>query len=150
MPKFKIIDKDEIASYFEREFGIERKTFENYVFLSSGKKIWMVEKESWEKIKDELEEMNVQSIGIAIARMGRVIKPTSNFLQIFGKYAKRKIVELDEKEALDYIKGLDIKKDCKEKGYVIVKFGEDVLGCGLAKEGWIKNQIPKARRVKKL
>ena len=103
-----------------------------------------------DEIVRKLKEMNVQSIGIAIARVGRVIKPTSNFLQIFGKYAKKKIVKLDEKEALDYIKGLDIKKDCREKGYVIVKFGEDVLGCGLAKEGWIKNQIPKARRVKKL
>lgn len=150
MPKFKIIDKKEILDYFKREFGIKREIFENYAFLSSGKKIWMVKNESLEKIKDNLEKINVQSIGIAIARVGKVVKPTSNFLQIFGKYAKKKTIELSEKEALDYIKGLDIKKDCKEKGYVIVKFGEDILGCGLVKEGWIKNQIPKARRIKKL
>ncbi len=150
MPKFKIINKKEIVDYIEKEFGIKKEVFENYVFLSSGKKIWMIEKESWDKIKDDLEKINVQSIGIAIARVGKVIKPTSNFLQIFGKYAKKKIVELNEKEAFSYIRGLDIKKECKEKGYIIVKFGEDILGCGLAKEGWIKNQIPKARRIKKL
>ena len=75
-------------------------------------------------------------------------KPTTNILQIFGIYANRNVVEISKEEKRRYIKGFDLEKELEiDEGYVILKFREDILGCGLYRGKRIKNQIPKARVI---
>jgi len=137
-----------ILKYLRDRFGIQKKIFSDYSFIVRGEKIWIAFKDVLEK---DLEGLNIEAIGLLFGRYfekQKRFKPTTNALQIFGRYATKNIVELDEKEKDMYIKGYDLEKKLNlEEGYVIVKFKNDVLGCGLYREGKIKNQIPKARKI---
>ncbi|MHC1635219.1 MAG: methyltransferase RsmF C-terminal domain-like protein [Candidatus Methanospirareceae archaeon] len=132
--------------YMEERFGIHRDVFCGYSFIVRGNKIRIVAREVANK---DLSGLKVENIGILFGRYFKKenkFKPTTNALQIFGKYATKNIVELSEEEKEDYIRGFDLKKDLNiEEGYVILKYKGDVLGCGLYRDGKIKNQVPKAR-----
>jgi len=137
-----------ILKYLRDRFGISKRIFSDYSFIVRGEKIWIAFKNVLEK---DLEGLNIEAIGLLFGRYfekQKRFKPTTNALQIFGRYATKNIVELDEKEKEMYIRGYDLEKKLNlEEGYVIVKFKNDVLGCGLYREGKIKNQIPKARKI---
>ena len=137
-----------ILKYLRDRFGISKRIFSDYSFIVRGEKIWIAFKDVLEK---DLEGLNIEAIGLLFGRYfekQKRFKPTTNALQIFGRYATKNIVELNEKEKEMYIRGYDLEKKLNlEEGYVIVKFKNDVLGCGLYREGKIKNQIPKARKI---
>jgi NOL1/NOP2/fmu family ribosome biogenesis protein len=132
----------------EERFGIPKKIFSDYSLILKGEKIWIVSKSITEK---DLSGFKVEGIGLLFARYfnrQKKFKPTTNTLQVFGKYATKNIVELNEEEKNQYIKGYNLKKELSlEEGYVIIKSGKSILGCGLYREGEIKNQIPKARII---
>ncbi|OYT42902.1 MAG: hypothetical protein B6U88_02525 [Candidatus Aenigmarchaeota archaeon ex4484_56] len=137
-----------ILKYLRDRFSIQKKIFSNYSFIIKGEKIWIVYKDVLEK---NLDGLNIESVGLLFGRYFKRqerFKPTTNALQIFGRYATKNIVELNEKEKDMYIKGYDLEKKLNlEEGYVIIKFKNDILGCGLYRNGKIKNQIPKARKI---
>ncbi len=61
---------------------------------------------------------------------------------------KRNFIEVDKQQAFSWMRGNDIPVgDVDAKGYVILKFGKDILGCGKLKDGKVLNMIPKARRI---
>ena len=136
------------VKYMEERFGISKKIFSGYVFSSSGEKVWIFSKEIEKK---DLQGLRIEGKGLLFGRFFKKqdkFKPTTNILQIFGKHATKNIVYVDEKEKDKYIKGFDLEKELDiEEGYVILKHEKDILGCGLYREGRIKNQIPKTRII---
>lgn len=64
---------------------------------------------------------------------------------IVGKVAKKGIVELNEEEAIKWLKGENI--DIAYEGYCILKWGNYFLGCGKGNGKKILNFIPKDRRL---
>jgi len=76
-----------------------------------------------------------------------VVIPSIEGAQAIGKTAKR-LIELSYKEAEYIMSGRDVElKEEKERGYYILKTGDDVLGIGLVENGKIINQTPKSRRT---
>lgn len=67
--------------------------------------------------------------------------------QIIGPNST-KIVELDKKTAREWLKGFDIAYDGATKGFVIIKSGNDYMGCAKHKDGKLLNYVPKERRIK--
>jgi len=140
----------EFAGFLEERFGIEKSAFSGFSFHETTDKIYVM---SGDIPKNDLNNLRIVQTGIVAGRIfdkGDKFKPTTNLLQIFGKFATKSIVELSEKEKEDFVRGLDIENKIVggiENGYVIVKFGKDVLGCGIYVSGQIKNQIPKSRRL---
>jgi len=129
--------------YLEERFSIDRSVFEPYYLFEKGD-IWITSKEA-----GKLNLKNYSRKGIRLIRVFKDgFKLTTAGIQLFGKYAKRNIVEIKEEQLEDYIKGKDIfvgEQNC-ENGQVIVKFGNDFIGSGLYVNGKLKNQIPKGRR----
>jgi len=112
---------------------------ENYEFFERGKSVW-----AFTGKYVDVEDM--EAMGIRALRLGRGLKPSTAFLRIIGRYATKNVIEIDEREALHYLRGEDIDKNfAAEPGYVIVKFKDNILGCGLYK-GKLINQIPKKYR----
>lgn len=140
----------EFLGYLEERFGLEKSAFSEFSFHETPDKIYIM---SADIPQNDLNGLRIVQTGIVAGRIfdkGGKFKPTTNFLQIFGKFAAKSIVQLNEKEKEDFVRGLDIENKIAEgvdNGYVIVKFGDDVLGCGIFSQGSIKNQIPKARRL---
>lgn len=137
-----------ILRYFKERFGISKKIFSDYSIIAKKEKVWIVSKDVLEK---NLEGLRIETIGLLLGRYFKRqnrLKPTTNALQIFGKYATKNVVELNEEEKEKYVRGYNLKKDLElENGYIILKFDSDILGCGLYKDGEIKNQIPKSKVI---
>ena len=133
----------------EREYGIPKSFFKNYGLTIRGKKLWI-----YEKTLENFERFWV-SIGIVGFRISRIedkmiLKPTTNFIQLFGKEFKKKIYELDNWEEVKLFvngKNLEIKEKCDLKGYVVVKYEEHYLGCGRIEGKTLRNLVPKDRRI---
>jgi len=135
----------EALKYLKERFGIPEDAFREYALVDYGD-IWITTKEA-----AGLPLKTWRRKGVRLVRVFKKgFKFTTTGMQTFGKYAKKNIIELQNKEeALNFLKGQDIKiteTDAIE-GQVIVKFCEDILGSGLYRHGKIKNQIPKGRRM---
>ncbi|MBN2043298.1 MAG: hypothetical protein JW754_05855 [Candidatus Aenigmarchaeota archaeon] len=88
--------------------------------------------------------------GLPFVRLSRrgTIKPTTAFIQLFGRLATRGIVKISAEDAKRFANGEDVKTSSKEEGYVIVRQGKYDLGVALLKEGILGNMIPKGKRMK--
>lgn len=132
--------KNEYRRYFVERFGIAEEIMQNYSFFQRGKSVWAF-------TGNYLPLEDIETLGIRALRIGKGLKPSTAFLRVIGIHATRNVVELDDEQALRYMRGEDIEENFPvDFGYVIVKGGEDILGCGLYK-GRLINQIPKKYRM---
>jgi NOL1/NOP2/fmu family ribosome biogenesis protein len=124
------------------------------IFLKNIEQILQQNKTKAEKTLENFERFWV-SIGIVGFRISRIedkmiLKPTTNFIQLFGKEFKKKIYELDNWEEVKLFvngKNLEIKEKCDLRGYVVVKYEEHYLGCGRIEGKTLRNLVPKDRRI---
>jgi NOL1/NOP2/fmu family ribosome biogenesis protein len=62
----------------------------------------------------------------------------------------KNIIEISDERTFDWFNGREISNDgIKERGFVIVKNGDDLLGSGKIGEERILNFLPKERRIQK-
>ena len=69
---------------------------------------------------------------------------------LVGPTAKKNVVELNDKELEEWIRGINLDKKTGKQGYLILKHGGNFVGCGKAYSEGILNHVPKERRIKKL
>jgi len=134
-----------ILDFLKERFGIEEGVFEGFKFVKVGDDVWIMSEDVPQKLH------GINRVGLRLARgISKNPKITTAVLQIFGKFATKNIIYIDEEQLKDYIMGKDVEVgeiEGVERGQVIVKFKEDVIGSGLYDGRVIKNQIPKARRI---
>ncbi len=131
--------------YIEERFGISPDQFESYAFYIQSD-IWITSK--------EMENFDLKVFkrrGIRFLRVSKKgFKWTTAAMQIFGHLARKNMVVLGEEDAQKFIRGLDLEVgelERVEEGQVIVKSGGDILGSAIYRNGRLKNQIPKGRRI---
>lgn len=137
-------DKKRCLEILKKQFDFKDKL--DYIFLINNKnKVFIVNKDL---ANIDISKIRINSIGLYIAEFrNNEIRLSIEGSQLIGPKAKKNIVELDEKEAREWLKGKDIEKVIKEQGFVIVKCDDDYLGCGKVKEGRILNFVSKIRRL---
>ena len=138
----------EIHQLLKDRFGFDRRL--DYNFSKSGKgRIWVYSKEV-DKIR--LEDLNVEAVGLYFCfKEKKGLRLSIEGAQLIGKYAEKNVVELDEEQVQRWIRGFDLRvKERLENGYVILKSGKDIIGCGKYKDGKLLNIVRKGRRIKKL
>ena len=147
MQNLKILNKKEIKNILKlikKQWDCDIKL--DYTFLKNEKdKLYIVTKEI---SKIDLDKLRVNNFGIYFATMAEnTLRLSIEGSQIIGPNAKKNILELDEEETKQWLKGIDLEKQTKEKGFVIIKNNNDFIGCGKAVEKKILNYVPKARRI---
>ena len=65
---------------------------------------------------------------------------------LFGRNAINS-VSLNDREAKEWLKGQDLEKNTEIRGYIIIKYKDNILGCGKATGRKILNFVPKERRI---
>jgi len=136
----------EIMDYLNTRFGLEPELFSEYTFyLGSKGRVFLGPRAS-------MNNLRIATVGLLVARVNGAIKPTTNLLQIFGNQVKSNVVTLEKKNALAFIKGSDVVPSTEEiglatDGYVLLRYLHFSLGCGLLRDGKIKNMLPKAKRL---
>ncbi len=140
--------KREIEELIKKNYGADIK-FEDILIKTSKNKLWLVSRD----LKRIKLNFRFNSIGLYFGKLKRnnKIKLSIEGCQIIGPKATRNIVVLDEEEAKKFLEGLNVKPkekiDCEVNNFVLVKFGEDFIGCGILREDYVENLLPKTRRI---
>ena len=148
MQNLKILNTKEIKhihSMLEKEFGFHKKL--DYVFLMNNKnRLYMINKD-FSKIDSSKIRINSMGMYFGETRDGE-IRLSIEGSQLIGKDCSKSILELSDKEAREWLKGIDLDKELDDKGYVLIKHNNDFLGCGKAVEKKVLNFVPKNRRLR--
>ncbi len=137
---------EKFLSTFEKRFGIAKNNFKRFSIFTYQNGVWMASREA-----GDFNRLRIQRRGIKIARVfPHTVKPTTNGMQLLGREVKKNRIELNKEEALRFCKGEKVKlrKRGVEKGFVVVFYKNFPLGVGLYKEGELKSQVPRARRIR--
>lgn len=133
-------------AYLEERFGLSATLFEGFTMYAGAKGRVILGPGG---IPDSLAP---DTAGLVIARVHRSVKPTTNLLQVFGRLVQRNAITLSRENTLRFLQGSDIVLSPADRvdaypGYVLVKYGDYPLGCGLFQENHIKNMLPRAKRL---
>ena len=119
----------------------------NYIFLKNNEgKVFLLS--NYFKNLDT-KNLRINSLGLYFANISKDVRLTIEGSQLIGNKAKN-ILEINDKQLKEWLKGYDIEIDKKLNGFVIIKNNNDFYGCGFYKDKKILNYIPKERRIKNL
>ena len=131
-----------VSTYLSARFGIPSAVLEAY-HLFERKKGWFILRKSEETGNGT--HLKISKVGLrAFRKVGHFIKPTTRFIQIFGHFATKAVLELNMTQLRKLVIEGEIPVDLAlEKGYVILKMENDViLGLGFYINGTIRSQLP--------
>jgi len=145
---FERVDRREVVRWWAERFGVPEEVFEPYEFYAKGRKaIWAIRRS--EHLPKLVGPLRLEALGMVIMRMGKFgWKPTTNAIQVFGRHARKNVVDLDERQMRAFVAGEPIKGPFEglEEGFVVVRYKGRPLGCGLYRRGVLHSQVPKIRR----
>ena len=141
-------EKKEIERKLNKQFGVKEidgmliKFGKDRIFFFSGKL-----KENEIRIIES--EIPIERIGVYFARiMNDFPKLSIEGTQILKEQISKNTFELNEKQSKEWMSGRDLNLVSQQKGFLVMKYKEEVLGCGKASENKVSNFIPKMRRLK--
>lgn len=121
-----------------REFGVEEPPGRLVV---RGDSVWLTAAPDWPS------DVRVHSVGVRLFRSQKHgLKPTSFGLMLLGPRITKRRVEVNAEELEQLLLGRSLPKSGLPEGYVALCLGGEVLGCGEARGGKLRCQIPRARR----
>ncbi len=151
MPQLKFLNSKEtkeILKSVEEQWGAKLKL--DYAILKNNKSRVFIVNRDVEKI--ELEKLRINSIGMYFCDLENGIRLSIEGSQIIGPKATKNVVEINEEQVKQWLKGEDLEIEGKNNysGFVIIKNKNDFLGTGKFKENKILNYVSKSRRVSSL
>jgi len=135
-----------VLGYLEERFGLSPDEFKGFgLYMASKGRVYLGPERA-------IGSPRIVCVGVTIARLSGAVKPSTNLIQLFGRQMSRNMVALENKEALSYAKGEDLLLPAERlghvtPGYVALTYLGIPLGCGLLKDGSIRNMLPKAKRL---
>jgi len=136
-------DRLYLLTYIENRFGIPKALFDDYLLFST-KKSWLLIKRSLQI--ETASRLKVSKVGLrAFRRIGSFVKPTTRFIQTFGRFASKAKLQINMTQLQTLLGGGEIPVDLKlDNGYVVLAIGANrVLGLGFLINGKIRSQLPK-------
>ncbi|MBW3021453.1 hypothetical protein KY328_00895 [Candidatus Woesearchaeota archaeon] len=134
-----------ILKYIKEQWDAEISVEDYAVLINDKNKIFIANREVFDI---ELDKLRINSLGLYIGETAKGIRLSIEGSQFIGPKAKKNIIEIDEEQVNNWIKGKDLE-DIKGdySGFLIVKHKNDFLGTGKFKENKILNFVPKIRRL---
>jgi NOL1/NOP2/fmu family ribosome biogenesis protein len=147
MQNLKILNKKEIKrilAMIETQWGFKEEL--DYAFLETEKgRVYIANREIFNL---DLSKVRINSVGFYFAETRAGIRLSLEGSQIIGPKATKNVVELNDKEAKQWMSGEDLDKQTECRDFAIIKHKNDFLGTGKqTKEGKILNFVPKTRRM---
>lgn len=136
-----------IVEQLNRQFGINEIPFQILRFGENKYRIFSgsLEKKELEALDKEL---RIENCGLYFAKIEPDgIRLTLDGIQIFKNQITKNILELNENQAQEWLKGNEIYTKT-ERDFKILKNQGEFIGCGKATGEKIANFMPKERRIK--
>ncbi len=151
--KIKILNKKEkleIERKLKKQFGISEIPG---IILQRGKERLFLFNGNFSK--NEIREIEftlpLERAGIYFAK---IIEKTNEIrlslegVQLLKEQISKNIFELNKEQVNQWMHGEELNISTNKRGFLIIKYNKDFLGCGKASENKISNFIPKNRRLK--
>lgn len=142
-------EKKEIQNKLKEQFGINKisgillKRGQERIFLYQG------DLSPKEISKLDLARINLERVGVYFCKFqNNEIRLSIEGTQILKNQITKNIFELNKEQLEIWMKGNELNISTGKKGFLIIKYKEDFLGCGKASTEKITNFIPKNRRLK--
>lgn len=142
-------EKKEIQNKLKEQFGINKipgillKRGQERIFLYQG------DLSPKEISKLDLAKINLERVGVYFCKFqNNEIRLSIEGTQILKNQITKNIFELNKEQLEIWMKGNELNISTGKKGFLIIKYKEDFLGCGKASTEKITNFIPKNRRLK--
>lgn len=143
MMDLKVLNSRERKKFWQQlneQFDCEA---EDKAVLSNKEKIYLVNNDI-----HEIPEIKLYYVGLYFCKiMKEGLRPTIEGSQLIAKTAKKNILELNNKQINQWVKGEDMEGFDVPDGFYLVKNKEDIYGCCKIKEGRLFNYVPKGRRL---
>ena len=141
-------EKKKIERQLDAQFGIKQihgliiQRGEERLFLYQGSL-------SKEDIKKLDYSVPIERIGIYFAKIIHDdLKLSIEGTQILKDQITKNIFVLNEEEAEEWMTGTDLQIKTGKRGFIVMKYENDFLGCGKASDEKIGNYIPKSLRLR--
>jgi len=142
-------EKKKILERLKEQFGITELP---YLLIESGKeKIRAFTGHlSKEEILELKQNINIEIIGAYIIKkeFDSQLRLSFDATHLFKDQIKENIIEINEIQTLEWLKGKDLPI-VSPKGIFVIQNKSDYLGCGKSSGSSIINHVPKNRRLKK-
>lgn len=136
----------EILSVIEKTYGIKKISLPYYFYTNNKFRIYIVSKSFDE---EQLKHLRIQNVGLYFANFEeKQLRLTIEGSQLIGPEATTNVVDITEKELVEWMRGETLQKTITDKGFVIIRCGNDYYGCGRKSGEGMANFIPKSRRIK--
>lgn len=140
----KIEFNNRIIENMVQQFAIPREEFLNYALFQRNKTYFISTAEAY----TFLELPNIRKGLEAGWIYDDEFKPDNDFIQLFGKDAKKNFHEIREWELKKFLSGESIRIQNGQKGFIIIQFKDLPVGIGRANNGEIKPSVKPERRIK--
>jgi len=148
MPELKFLNSKEtkeILKLIEEQWGAKLKL--DYTFAKNSKnRVFIVNKDI---NKIDFSKLRINSVGMYFCDLENEIRLSIEGSQIIGPKAVKNVVEINEEQTKQWLKGEDL--EIEDKGnyrrFVIIKHENDFLGSGKFKDNRILNYVSKSRRI---
>lgn len=137
--------RKEIFNYLEDRFGMKRLKLD-HEFAKTNGRTWIFSKDV---LKLNLKDLPLEGIGLYFGfhKPGE-FRPSLEGSMIIGRSARKNVVKINEIQIKKWVKGRDLEGNFNvERGLVLIKYGDDIVGCGRFKNGKIMNFVRKNRRI---
>ncbi len=146
MRNFELLNSKEIKKLnkqLKEQFGNEFNFKEYLTFKTPRDRIYIVNK-GFSDV--DVAKLKINNIGLYfLSVMADGLRLSIEGSQLFK--AKKNILELKKSDFEGWMTGEDLDLEY-EKGYVLIKYKDDFLGCGKSMGEKVLNYVPKPRRVK--
>ena len=141
-------EKKEIENKLKEQFGI--KSIPGILLKRGAERVFLYQGEITEREIQMLEKTSqVERVGIYFCKFqNEEIRLSIEGTQILQDQITKNIFELNEEQLEIWMKGNELNVETEIRGFVIMKYKTDFLGCGKSSENKISNFIPKNRRLK--
>ncbi len=140
----KIEFNNRIVEKLAQQYAIPREKFINYALFQGHKRYFI----STPEVYSFFELPSIRK-GLEVGWIyDDQFKPDNDFVQLFGRAAKKKIIEVKEWELKKFLSGEGIRTQNKEDGFIIIQFKDLPVGIGRANGDEIKPSVPPERRVR--
>jgi NOL1/NOP2/fmu family ribosome biogenesis protein len=135
----------QLHSLLEKQFGL-KKNLDYLFFINNKNKIYIIDRDF---TKIYTEKLRISSLGLYFAEQNKSrLRLSIEGSELIGMHCTNNILDLDQEQARNWLKGLDLDLDIKKREFLLIKHKEDFLGCGKAVENKVLNYVPKNRRLR--
>jgi len=142
-------EKREIMNKLNKQFGI--KKVEGILLKRGAERIFLFEGDLKEKEIKKLEysRINIERVGVYFGKLqNNEIRLSIEGVHLLKDQITKNIFRINEEQKEEWMKGHELNIKSEKKGFLVIKYKDDFLGCGKASSEKISNFIPKNRRLK--